>query len=247
MTVRLIGPNAAAFMADRRLELELEAGRDFSPPPAAGFAAMLERVSRVVVADGRRPRSSATTAETRAAPGGRLGRGSAAGSGPCSCVRTAPPPSRRAPAGASPSRPTRRDALSWRYTFYSGPLESRALDPRGSRSSRRLLFSGLWSWLRALSLALLSPSPRADRDRRPSRRRDHRPRGIGQDPPPAADAPWPSGCRSRSTPPRRGFSPASTPSRRLTEARSAPGAPWRSYREQGVHPLYTLKSLLGLR
>ena len=47
------------------------------------------------------------------------------------------------------------DALSWRYTFYSGPLERRALahtDP----PLELMLFSGLWSWLRALSLALLS-------------------------------------------------------------------------------------------
>ena len=45
--------------------------------------------------------------------------------------------------------------LSWRYTFYSGPLERRALahpDP----PLEPMLFSGLWSWLRALSLALLS-------------------------------------------------------------------------------------------
>ena len=34
MTVRLIGPNAAAFMAGRRLELELGAGRGLFPAPA---------------------------------------------------------------------------------------------------------------------------------------------------------------------------------------------------------------------
>src|SRR5258705_342650 len=47
------------------------------------------------------------------------------------------------------------DGLSWRYTFYSGPVERRALD-RADPSLDRLLFSGLWSWLRALSLGLLS-------------------------------------------------------------------------------------------
>ena len=31
MTVRLLGPNAAAFMTSRRLELELEAGRGSAP------------------------------------------------------------------------------------------------------------------------------------------------------------------------------------------------------------------------
>ena len=52
MTVRLTGPNAAAFMAGRCLELEIGAGRGLRPPPAAGFAAMLERVDRVVVGGG---------------------------------------------------------------------------------------------------------------------------------------------------------------------------------------------------
>ena len=66
MTVRLIGPNAAAFMAGRRLELELEAGRALVPPPAAGVAAMLERRDRVVVGGGR-CESSATTRGERTA------------------------------------------------------------------------------------------------------------------------------------------------------------------------------------
>src|SRR5262249_23951282 len=48
MAARLVGPNAAAFMSGRRLELEVDAGRDLLPPPAAGFAAMLERTSRVI-------------------------------------------------------------------------------------------------------------------------------------------------------------------------------------------------------
>ncbi|MFY9578487.1 MAG: hypothetical protein WAQ33_04110, partial [Gaiellaceae bacterium] len=47
MTARMVGPNAATFMSGRRLELELDAGRGLFPPPAAGFAAMLERMSRV--------------------------------------------------------------------------------------------------------------------------------------------------------------------------------------------------------
>jgi YidC/Oxa1 family membrane protein insertase len=47
------------------------------------------------------------------------------------------------------------EELAWRYMFYSGPIERRALagaDPR----LEGLLFSGLWSWLRALSFGLLS-------------------------------------------------------------------------------------------
>jgi hypothetical protein len=49
LTVRLVGGNAAAFMAGRRLDLELGAGRGLFPPPAPGFAAMLDRVHRVLV------------------------------------------------------------------------------------------------------------------------------------------------------------------------------------------------------
>ena len=52
MTVRLLGPGVAALMTDRRLELELGAGRELLPPPATGFAALLERLQRVVVANG---------------------------------------------------------------------------------------------------------------------------------------------------------------------------------------------------
>jgi YidC/Oxa1 family membrane protein insertase len=48
--------------------------------------------------------------------------------------------------------PTR---TAWRYTFYSGPLERRALAGAGPPLEHMLL-SGLWSWLRELSLALLS-------------------------------------------------------------------------------------------
>jgi YidC/Oxa1 family membrane protein insertase len=45
--------------------------------------------------------------------------------------------------------------LSWRYTFYSGPIERRAL-AQADPPLERMLLSGLWSWLRALSLALLA-------------------------------------------------------------------------------------------
>jgi YidC/Oxa1 family membrane protein insertase len=44
--------------------------------------------------------------------------------------------------------------LSWRYTFYSGPVEHRALTAADPELGR-LVFSGLWSWLRALSFGLL--------------------------------------------------------------------------------------------
>jgi len=178
--------DAAAFMTDRRLDLELDAGRDLLPPPAAGFAALLERVQRVVVADAR-VAFSAPTAEIpcpiRAGdwagvrspvlgdppasgrdrrPHAALGRGHRPG------VRRR----RRRCRGATPSIPGRWSAVPWLTP-----------DP----SLEPMLFSGLWSWLRALSLALPVPAPRADRDRRRSRRGDHRPGGIGQDSPPALD------------------------------------------------------------
>jgi YidC/Oxa1 family membrane protein insertase len=46
------------------------------------------------------------------------------------------------------------EQLSWRYVFYSGPSENQALT-RADPELGRLLFSGLWSWLRALSFGLL--------------------------------------------------------------------------------------------
>jgi YidC/Oxa1 family membrane protein insertase len=154
MTVRLSGDKAAALTAVRRLELELGAGRGLLPAPAPGFSAMLDRVSRVVIAgDGVRAVGDDARDPTPLGAGDWVGfrgrfwalllRPGDAGvleppSGPSAALVTADPPGR----------------LSWRYTFYSGPLERRALtsvDP----GLERLLFSGLWSWLRALSVALL--------------------------------------------------------------------------------------------
>jgi YidC/Oxa1 family membrane protein insertase len=154
MTVRLLGPGAAAFMTDRRLELELEAGRDLLPPPAAGFAALLERVQRVVVADGgvRVLGDDGRDAVSLRAGGwaGVRSRFWAILLRPDGAGALTP----RSGAGiallAEPS-----DGLSWRFTFYSGPLERRALD-HADPPLESMLFSGLWSWLRALSLALLS-------------------------------------------------------------------------------------------
>ena len=153
VTARLIGPNAAAFMSGRRLELELAAGRGLFPPPAAGVAAMLERMSRVVVGrrsvreiadDGREPtalragdwmgfRSRFWTMLLRSEGAGSL--------------------EPRRGAGAPVALSDEPGRLSWRYTVYSGPLEKAALmraDPRLGR----LLYSGLWFWLRPLSFGL---------------------------------------------------------------------------------------------
>src|SRR5262249_5006298 len=69
MTARLVGPSAATLMARHRLALELRAGRGLFPPPAAGFAAMLERMSRVVIADGAVHTLNDSRASTTLGPG----------------------------------------------------------------------------------------------------------------------------------------------------------------------------------
>jgi len=153
MTVRLEESSAAVFLSGARLELELSAGRGLLPLPAAGFAAMLERMSRVRVAGGavreigddqRDPtllregdwigfRSRFWTTLVRS-DGGRV----------------EPRPGANAPLALSgePGRGV------WRYTFYDGPLERDALT-RADPQLGRLLYSGLWFWLRPLSFGLL--------------------------------------------------------------------------------------------
>jgi YidC/Oxa1 family membrane protein insertase len=154
MTARMVGPNAAAFMADRRLELELEAGRGLFPPPAAGFAAMLERMSRVVVAGGAvRVVGDDSREPTTLRAGDWMGfrsrfwtmlvRSDGAGAF-----------EPRSGANAALGLSDERGRVSWRYTFYSGPLENAALT-RADPQLGRLLLSGLWFWLRPLSFGLL--------------------------------------------------------------------------------------------
>ena len=153
MTARMIGPNAAAFMSGRRLTLELGAGRGLAPPPAAGFAAMLERMSRVIVTgrvrtvrdDSREPRTLR--------PGDWVGFRSrfwallvrSDGAGDLEAQ-----PGANAPLALTEER----GRLSWRDTFYAGPLEHATLTRADPRLGR-LLFSGLWFWLRPLSFGLL--------------------------------------------------------------------------------------------
>jgi YidC/Oxa1 family membrane protein insertase len=154
MTARVLGPNAAAFMARRRLDVELDAGRGLSPAPAAGFAAMLERVSRVVVGEGgvrvvRDDRRDSVPLRAGDWTGFRsrfwaiLLRSDDAG---------ALEPRSPTSVAVVPADPPGR--LSWRYTLYSGPLEKDALT-HAAPALEQMLFSGLWSWLRPLSFALL--------------------------------------------------------------------------------------------
>ena len=153
MTVRLLGPNAAAFTAGRRLELELGAGRRLFAAPAAGFAAMLDRVSRVVVAGG----IVRVVGDDRRAPT-LLGAGDWVGFRSrfwAILLRSDGPSVLERPGTSLVLIPAHDpDQLSWRCTFYSGPLENRALT-QADPALEELLFSGLWSWLRALSFALL--------------------------------------------------------------------------------------------
>ena len=150
MTARLVGPNAAAFMSGRRLALELGAGRGLSPPPAAGFAAMLERMSRVIVTGRVRTVRDDSREPTALRAGDWVGfrsrfwamlvRSDGAGD-------LEPQPGANAPLALTDER----GRLSWRYTFYAGPLEHATLTRADPRLGR-LLFSGLWFWLRAAEL-----------------------------------------------------------------------------------------------
>ena len=242
MTVRILGPNASAFMHGRRLELELGAGNDLFPPPAAGFAAMLDRVGRVLVAGGG----------ARAVPddlrepwpvhagdwAGVRSRFWALVVRPDEIATLAPRPGvGLALTADEPGLPT------WRYTWYSGPLESQAL-AQADPPLRTMLLSGLWSWLRALSLALLALL-----------------RGL------TAVIGHPGvAIIALAVAVKILLLPLTMIADRLqeqvnaTQARLQPGieainAAHRGeerarrtlalYREQGVHPLYTLKSLLG--
>ena len=154
LTVELLGPIAAQFMTGRRLELELGAGRGLFPPPAPGFAAMLDRVQQVAVGPGGVRNLGDKKMDSTPLPAGDwtgfrsrfwailLRSDGAARVEPRSGGTIALVPAKE------PSR------LSWRYRFYSGPVEHRALTA-ADRELGRLVLSGLWSWLRALSFGLL--------------------------------------------------------------------------------------------
>ena len=154
MTVQLSGEKAAELTVGRRLALELGAGQGLLPAPAPGFSAMLDRVSRVVIAGGRvRAVGDDRRNPTPLAAGdwaGFRGRFWAVllRSGDRGILE---PRSDAILALVTPDQP---GLLSWRYTFYSGPLERGTLTS-ASPGLERLLFSGLWPWLRALSVALL--------------------------------------------------------------------------------------------
>ena len=154
LTVRLLGPKAAPFMAGRRLDLELGAGRGLFPSPAPGFAAMLDRVQRVLVSPGGvhalgdeagkpTPFRLGEWAGIRSRFWAILFQADGAGS-----LEPRPGEGLRLASAVEPEH------LTWRYTFYSGPVEPRALTAADPELGR-LFLSGLWFWLRALSFGLL--------------------------------------------------------------------------------------------
>ena len=150
LTVRLLGSNAAAFAAGQHQTLELDAGRGLTAAPTAGSAAMPERVGRVRIAGGA---ARAIEDDPRSAP--PLGAGEWVGARSRFWALLARPDR----ASVLEPRPDpgialRSEGTSWSDTLYSGPVESRAL-ARTDPALEALLFSGLWSPLRALSFGLL--------------------------------------------------------------------------------------------
>ncbi len=154
VTTRVVGPNAEAFMAGRRLTLELDTAGRWSPRTTDGWVAIGNDVRRFILGDGRVRRLGDDERGPVPLPPERwigfrdrfwtfIARGADGVS-----------------ADLSPGAPlaarleSAPGAMSARYRVYSGPVEYGALG-RADPELRRLLFSGLWSWLRALSLGAL--------------------------------------------------------------------------------------------
>lgn len=157
LTVRLVGPGAAAYATRVAPRLQIAPGGEIGPAPAAGFGALLERVGAVMVAGGA----------VRAVPAGSetspLHAGEWAGERGRFWALLARPDDRGAvveraegrPAVTLLERPAETGApTEWRYTIYAGPVERAALQA-ADPALDALLLSGLWWWLRALALGLL--------------------------------------------------------------------------------------------
>ena len=241
---RVEGPGAAATMGARRLGLELRAGLGLVSPPAAGFSASLDGVQRIAVAGGTATaiadsgRMDAVLAP-RAWAGVRnrfwalLARSDGA-------VALTADPHAGAPIRLAPEM----GAVAASYVFYAGPTDRSALvaaDP----ALGALLFAGLWSPLRPLSLGLLFLL--------------HGLTALVREPG--------LGVIALALSVKTLLWPLTAVAHRLqhgvdaTRARLQPGleaikAAYRGeertrrtvalYREEGVHPLYTLKGLVGV-
>ena len=153
VAVRVVGADAEAFMAGRRLGLDLDAARTWAPPPTTGWRAIDDDVRRVAVGrDGVHRLGADAPSHVPLSAQQWVGFRDRfwtfvvrADDGTLAQVGTAPLTLRlESPPGASMAR----------YTAYVGPVQYtalRAADP----ALRQLLFSGLWSWLRALSVGAL--------------------------------------------------------------------------------------------
>jgi YidC/Oxa1 family membrane protein insertase len=243
-TARVEGPGAAALMAGRRLALELRAGSGLDSPPGAGFSASLDDVRRVTVAGGTVHAIEESGRPDRVLPprawtGVRnrfwvlLARSDDA----VTVVA--------APGGAAPLALARETGpLSARYVLYAGPTDRAALmdaDP----ALGGLLFASLWSPLRALSLGVLLLL--------------HGLAAVVREPGPAVVALaltvkallWPltviahrlqqgvDATRARLQPRLEAIRATSRGEERTRRTVAL-------YREEGVHPLYTLKGLVGV-
>jgi len=244
VTTRVVGPGAEAFMAGRRLTFELGTVGSWSPKTTDGWVAIGNDVRRFILGDGRvRLLGAGDRGPVPLPPGQWVGFRDRFW---IFAARGADGMSVELPAGAplAAALESAPGAVSARYRVYSGPVEYRVLG-RADPELRSLLFSGLWSWLRALSLGALwlldtliavvgraGPSivllavvvkvlllPLTEIAHRLQAQVD-RTRGRLQ---PEIDA-----IKAES----RGEAQA----RRLLDL----------YRRQGVHPLYTLKSLVGV-
>lgn len=167
LTVRLLGEPASALAGDASLELTLRSGEGMSPPPSSGFAAVLERIKAVYTTPGGVERLEPGDGERRSADleaqqwaGVRnrfwalLARPSTPGT-----VRLPPLDAENGQSIVLRSEPLPLHDLTVRYSFYSGPVEYDALR---ERELTPLLFAGLWFWLRALSFGLLFLLSRID-------------------------------------------------------------------------------------
>jgi len=153
VALRVVGAGADAFMVGRRLALDLEAAPRWSPPTGAGWRAIGDDVRRMLVdgdgahrlgeaAPSRVPRAARQWVGFRDRFWTLLARGE--DGTPADLARTPLALRLESATGAS----------AVRYTIYSGPVQYDALG-HADPVLRQLLFSGLWSWLRALSVGAL--------------------------------------------------------------------------------------------
>lgn len=153
IAARVVGAGAAAFMHGRQIAVELDAGPGWPAVPG-GWLTVGDELQRVAVSpEGVRRLADVARGPVRLAPTEWLGFRDRfwtmlvrAGDGASVELASSGP---RAIVVASTS-----GATAVRHTVYAGPLDYGALG-RADPDLRRLLFSGLWNWLRALGIGSL--------------------------------------------------------------------------------------------